>query len=265
MPDPNDSPPCPHGDTPSVDGPGSRPGGVASTRSSGVTACRAGAFKRRGCRISSHRNGTLPPRTGSPSNDAQFTYVAHGQYMADPQGRRLEKLIVMQENDRIRWNAMLADLGLAPEPAPEAVGESPAPVPAEPEPVPVEPALRTDAPAVKGACSAASESVEGPVPATGQRGSASATEAPALVELYAEVARRRHLLRLTPALSFIIPGSGQFVQRKRLLGTLFFIIGVVLWVFLLGWIVHVIAAAHCWWTLNIEEVRLYPPDTGEDG
>lgn len=38
--------------------------------------------------------------------------------------------------------------------------------------------------------------------------------------------------------SFFIPGLGQLIQGRFLSAVLFFIAAVVLWVFLLGWIMH---------------------------
>jgi len=38
--------------------------------------------------------------------------------------------------------------------------------------------------------------------------------------------------------SFFIPGLGQLVQGRLLKAALMFVLAAVLWVFLLGWIVH---------------------------
>lgn len=39
--------------------------------------------------------------------------------------------------------------------------------------------------------------------------------------------------------SFIIPGLGQLAQGRILAAILFFVIDVVLWIFLLGWLMHI--------------------------
>ena len=38
--------------------------------------------------------------------------------------------------------------------------------------------------------------------------------------------------------SFFIPGLGQLIQGRLLRAVLFFVAAAVLWVFLLGWIMH---------------------------
>ncbi len=38
--------------------------------------------------------------------------------------------------------------------------------------------------------------------------------------------------------SFFIPGLGQLVQGRLLMALIMFVLAAVLWIFLLGWIVH---------------------------
>jgi len=38
--------------------------------------------------------------------------------------------------------------------------------------------------------------------------------------------------------SFFIPGLGQLVQGRLLMATLHFVLAAVLWIVLLGWIIH---------------------------
>lgn len=38
--------------------------------------------------------------------------------------------------------------------------------------------------------------------------------------------------------SFFIPGLGQLVQGRLLKAAIMFVLAVVLWIFLLGWIIH---------------------------
>lgn len=38
--------------------------------------------------------------------------------------------------------------------------------------------------------------------------------------------------------SFFIPGLGQLIQGRLLMAALHFVLAAVLWVFLLGWIIH---------------------------
>ena len=45
--------------------------------------------------------------------------------------------------------------------------------------------------------------------------------------------------------SFFYPGLGQLVQGRLLAALLFFVAGTVLWLVLLGWIVHILAAFDC--------------------
>jgi TM2 domain-containing membrane protein YozV len=42
--------------------------------------------------------------------------------------------------------------------------------------------------------------------------------------------------------SFFIPGLGQLVQGRVLPALLFFVLSGVLWIFLLGWLGHILAA-----------------------
>ena len=39
--------------------------------------------------------------------------------------------------------------------------------------------------------------------------------------------------------SFFIPGLGQLLQGRLLIGLIHFVLAAALWVFLLGWIVHI--------------------------
>lgn len=56
----------------------------------------------------------------------------------------------------------------------------------------------------------------------------------------------RFVLRLIAAfLSLVLPGLGQIMLGKTVLGLLLFIASAVLWVFSLGWIVHLIACSEC--------------------
>ncbi len=45
--------------------------------------------------------------------------------------------------------------------------------------------------------------------------------------------------------SFFYPGLGQLVQGRLLAALLYFVAGTVLWLVLLGWIVHILAAFDC--------------------
>ncbi|HEY7895124.1 MAG TPA: hypothetical protein VIC24_09515 [Gemmatimonadaceae bacterium] len=38
--------------------------------------------------------------------------------------------------------------------------------------------------------------------------------------------------------SFFIPGLGQLIQGRLGMAILMFVLGVVLWIFLLGWVIH---------------------------
>lgn len=42
--------------------------------------------------------------------------------------------------------------------------------------------------------------------------------------------------------SFFIPGLGQLVQGRILAALVFFVLSGVLWIFLLGWLGHIVAA-----------------------
>lgn len=39
--------------------------------------------------------------------------------------------------------------------------------------------------------------------------------------------------------SFLIPGLGQLIQGRLLMAILHFVLAAVLWIFLLGWIIHI--------------------------
>ncbi len=85
VPEPNDNPPCPCGDMPSVDGPGSRPGGVASGCSAGAAAGTDGAGECCGCvpwsscaheRTQARSTRSAPP-TSQPS-DCRIALARNG-------------------------------------------------------------------------------------------------------------------------------------------------------------------------------------------
>lgn len=42
--------------------------------------------------------------------------------------------------------------------------------------------------------------------------------------------------------SFVVPGLGQLVQGRPIAGVLMFGAGCVMWVFFMGWVMHIIAA-----------------------
>ena len=39
--------------------------------------------------------------------------------------------------------------------------------------------------------------------------------------------------------SFLLPGLGQLLQGRVLMATVHFLLGCVMWIFLLGWLVHI--------------------------
>ncbi len=39
--------------------------------------------------------------------------------------------------------------------------------------------------------------------------------------------------------SFFIPGLGQLIQGRLLMAILHFVLAAILWIFLLGWIIHI--------------------------
>lgn len=41
--------------------------------------------------------------------------------------------------------------------------------------------------------------------------------------------------------SLVIPGLGQLLQGRLIIAGIFFVLDVVLWVFLLGWVMHLAA------------------------
>ena len=47
--------------------------------------------------------------------------------------------------------------------------------------------------------------------------------------------------------SFLIPGLGQLIQGRPLKGLFHFVIDVVLWLFLLGWLMHLWSALEAAW------------------
>lgn len=42
--------------------------------------------------------------------------------------------------------------------------------------------------------------------------------------------------------SFVIPGLGQLLQGRLMMAIIWFCLGAVMWIFLLGWLVHVVSA-----------------------
>lgn len=48
-------------------------------------------------------------------------------------------------------------------------------------------------------------------------------------------------------LSFFIPGLGQLTQGRVFAAAFFFITDIILWIFLLGWLMHIIAALDAAW------------------
>lgn len=42
--------------------------------------------------------------------------------------------------------------------------------------------------------------------------------------------------------SFFLPGLGQLVQGRPIMALIFFLASAVLWIVLLGWLVHILAA-----------------------
>lgn len=47
--------------------------------------------------------------------------------------------------------------------------------------------------------------------------------------------------------SFFIPGLGQLIQGRPLIAAFFFITDIILWIFLLGWLMHIIACLDAAW------------------
>lgn len=54
--------------------------------------------------------------------------------------------------------------------------------------------------------------------------------------------------------SFFYPGLGQLVQGRPLAALIYFVAGSLLWIVLLGWLVHIIAA--------IDAARYHNPNSG---
>ena len=52
--------------------------------------------------------------------------------------------------------------------------------------------------------------------------------------------------------SFFIPGLGQLVQGRLLMAAIHFVLAAVLWIILLGWIIHL-------WSIN--DAALWKPKT----
>ncbi|MGM0601639.1 MAG: hypothetical protein ACQETH_17645 [Candidatus Rifleibacteriota bacterium] len=47
--------------------------------------------------------------------------------------------------------------------------------------------------------------------------------------------------------SFFIPGLGQLIQGRPIAAFIYFVIDVFLWVFLLGWLMHIFACLDAAW------------------
>lgn len=45
--------------------------------------------------------------------------------------------------------------------------------------------------------------------------------------------------------SFFFPGLGQLLQGRLIAAFVFFVAGALLWIVLLGWLVHILAAVDC--------------------
>lgn len=50
--------------------------------------------------------------------------------------------------------------------------------------------------------------------------------------------------------SFCAPGLGQLIQGRVIMALIFFIGSGVMWIFLLGWLVHIVAALDAAWYTN---------------
>ncbi len=47
--------------------------------------------------------------------------------------------------------------------------------------------------------------------------------------------------------SFFIPGLGQLIQGRPFAAAFFFVTDIILWVFLLGWLMHLVACLDAAW------------------
>lgn len=47
--------------------------------------------------------------------------------------------------------------------------------------------------------------------------------------------------------SFFIPGLGQLIQGRPFAAAFFFVADIILWVFLLGWLMHLVACLDAAW------------------
>lgn len=47
---------------------------------------------------------------------------------------------------------------------------------------------------------------------------------------------------LAALISFFIPGLGQLCQGRILAALIFFLASLIMWIFFLGWLVHILAA-----------------------
>jgi TM2 domain-containing membrane protein YozV len=47
--------------------------------------------------------------------------------------------------------------------------------------------------------------------------------------------------------SFMVPGLGQLIQGRPFTALFYFVIDVILWIFLLGWLMHIFACLDAAW------------------
>ncbi len=47
--------------------------------------------------------------------------------------------------------------------------------------------------------------------------------------------------------SFVVPGLGQLIQGRPFAALFYFVIDVILWIFLLGWLMHIFACLDAAW------------------
>ncbi|MDN5279521.1 MAG: hypothetical protein PWR01_3486 [Clostridiales bacterium] len=50
--------------------------------------------------------------------------------------------------------------------------------------------------------------------------------------------------------SFFIPGLGQLIQGRPFTAAFYFIVDIILWLFLLGWLMHIFACLDAAWYSN---------------
>lgn len=57
--------------------------------------------------------------------------------------------------------------------------------------------------------------------------------------------------------SFLVPGLGQLLQGRAVMALIFLLLSAVMWIFLLGWLIHILAA--------LDAARFHPKvDAGDD-